>query len=108
MSDPTPEWVEPTETFQVVQTRDCVRYTDPDQFEWFWSRINRAFGTDCNVRFDPDGTTIRWFGAYSLPLGSWLVGGQTSLTDAQLRNQQWNMLRPVPDWPEPAGDAGTV
>jgi hypothetical protein len=86
---------DPPEWYQVVQTDDCVRYTDPSQAQWFFDRINFEYGsTTPNVRFDDDGTTIRWFGFYVLHLGDWLWKGTYGMTDEQFRG---SVLRPVLD-----------
>lgn len=88
---------DPPVYYQVVDTRDCVRYSDSAQAPWFMDRIRFAYGgTSTNVRLDSDGT-IRWFGYYWLHLGDWLYGGTTPVTDEVLRASH---LRPVGvDWP---------
>lgn len=82
---------DPPVYFQVVDTRDCVQYTEPGQAAWFIDRINYAFGgTETDARLD--GSTIRWFGYYHLDLGDWLYSGTTPMSDEVLRASQ---LRPV-------------
>jgi hypothetical protein len=89
--------VDPDEILAVVQTQEAARYTDVEQFPWFAARLNASFGGYCDVRLDTaDGTTIRWFENYTLPLGSWLLRGNTACTDEQLKT---GALRPVSDWP---------
>jgi hypothetical protein len=87
--------VEPDVT-AVIPSQDAAHYTDPAQAQWFFDRLTTAFGAYCNPRLDPDGTTIRWYQSYTLPLGSWLINGKTACTDDQLRT---GTLRPLPDWP---------
>lgn len=95
---------DPPEYYAVVETKDCVRYTDPTQSQWFMDRINYAYsGTATNVRMDGD--TIRWFGYYRLDVGDWLWGGTTPITDEVLRA---STLRPVPGtWPDSTGATTT-
>jgi hypothetical protein len=84
---------DPPVYFQVVDTRDCVRYTDVAQAQWIMDRINYAYGgTDTDVRLE--GTTVRWFGYYRLDLGDWLYSGTTPMSDEVLRASQF---RPVSD-----------
>ena len=84
------------EIVAVVQSNDAAHYTSVDQAEWFFDRLARAFGSFVNPRRDEDGGTIRWFENYTLPLGWWLIGGMTPLSDDALRT---SLLRPLPDWP---------
>lgn len=82
-----------------VLTVPIVRYTDPSQIDYFRRSINQAYGTDCNVRFDPEdpsGTTIRWFHAYYLPLGDFLYEGYLAATAEQLRTY----FAPLDYWPD--------
>lgn len=80
---------------QVIETKDCVRYTDPRYAQWFVDRINFVYG-DANVRVD-ETHTIRWFGYYALRVGDWLYSGTTPVTDEVLRASQ---LRPAGSvWP---------
>jgi hypothetical protein len=87
---------DPPDYFAVVDTRDCVRYTDVSQAQWFIDRINAAFaGNETEARLD--GTTVKWFGYYNLPLGDWLYGGQVSMSDEVLKA---SAFRPTFDtWP---------
>lgn len=96
---------DPPTYFQVVETADCVRYTDLGQAQWFMDRINYAFGgqASTNVRLAEDGTTIRWFGYYQLRLGDWLYKGNTAIDDKTLRASalkpsltQWSAEDSVP------------
>lgn len=88
---PTPAIVRTNKITEVVQ------YTDPEQFEFFRDWINFCNNNNCNVRFDEqDGTTIRWYYAYSLPLGDWLWDGMYSAREEELR--QW--LAPLASWPD--------
>lgn len=88
---------DPPVYYAVVDTRDCVRYTDAAQAQWFMDRIQYAFGgTDTNIRLD--GTTIRWFGYYALPIGDWLYAGNIPMTDEVLKA---SAFRPTLEtWPE--------
>lgn len=88
---------DPPYYYQAVDTHDCVRYTDVAQAQWFMDRIQFAYGsTKTNVRLD--GTTIRWFGYYSMDVGDWLYNGTTPMTDEVLRASQ---LRPLDSaWPD--------
>lgn len=81
---------DPPVYYQVVDTRDCVRYTDVDQAQWFIDRINRAYGSDTGARLD--GEIVRWYGYYQLHVGDWLLNGTTPMSDAVLRASR---LRPV-------------
>lgn len=84
---------DPPTYFQAIQTSDVVRYTDVAQQQWFLDRIRYAYGsTNANARIDPDGTTIRWFSSYVLPLGYWLYKGNTPVSDADLHA---GLLRPI-------------
>ncbi len=84
---------DPPEYYQAVQTYDVVRYTAVSEAPWFFDRIQFAYGsTNANVRFDTDGTSIRWFSSLVLRLGDWLYQGKTPITDAQLRT---GALRPI-------------
>lgn len=77
---------DPPVYFNVVDTRDCVQYTDVDQAPWFMDRIDNAFaGSTTNVRMDSDGTTILWFGYYRLALGDWLYAGNIAMSDEVLK-----------------------
>ncbi len=79
---------------RIAQT---VQYTHTNQFDFFRDWINFNAANDCNVRLDDDGTTIRWWYAYYLPLGSYMVNGTTVFsTESLLRN----MVAPFPPWPE--------
>lgn len=91
---------DPPDYYQVVDTADCVRYTDVGQAQWFMDRIQYAYGsTQTNVRLDD--TTIKWFGYYKLQLGDWLYKGTTPITDEVLRA---SALRPVAStWPDAGG-----
>lgn len=81
---------DPPSYFQVVDTHDCVRYTDIAQAQWFIDRVNFAYGGETDARLDDD--TIRWFGYYHLALGDWLYSGSIPMTDDVLRASQF---RPV-------------
>ena len=84
---------DPPVYYAVVDTKDCVRYTDPDQAQWFMDRIQYAYGGDTRV----EGTTIKWFGYYRLDIGDWLYGGTTPMSDEILKASQ---LRPnLEEWP---------
>lgn len=78
-----------------------VQYTDVSQFEFVRDWINWCGGQSqerngANVRLDEeDGTTIRWYAHYYLPLGGYLLEGETYITEQQVRSG----LRPVTDWP---------
>lgn len=80
--------------------RQLVRYTDPEQFNFFRDWINWCQNNNCNVRFDPDGTTIRWFGAYVLRIGDFLLDGITPITEDDVLF----FLTPLPQWPENLDD----
>ena len=83
---------------RVQQLQEVAQYTDPDQFEFFRDWINWNNNNNCNVRFDPDdpnGTTIRWYWAYYLRLGDWLLGGLYPLSEESLRFS----LAPQLGWP---------
>lgn len=88
---------DPRVYYQVVDTKDCVRYTDPAEAPWFRDRINWAYsGTPTNVRMEGD--TIRWFGGYYLHIGDWLYAGTTPVSDYTVRNSS---LRPIlQSWPD--------
>lgn len=86
---------------RVVQPGKVCQYTDVNQFDFFREWINWCGGQSqerngANVRMDEDGETIRWYGAYYLPLGGFLVEGRTYVPEDMLRGQ----LRPAPFWPE--------
>lgn len=90
----------PPQHHVVAVSSDAFRYTNVNQAQWFFDRINMAFGsTTPNVRME--GTTIRWFGYYWLNLGDWLYQGMTPVTDEVMRA---SYLRPVGnDWPPDPG-----
>lgn len=90
---------DPPVYYAVVNTADLVRYTDSAQAQWFIDRINYAYGGyTANVRIEPDGSTIRWFGYYFLGLGDWLWQGTSPMSDEVVRA---SALRPVPlDFPD--------
>jgi hypothetical protein len=78
----------------VADTHDCVRYTNVAQAQWFMDRINVAFaGSTTNARLD--GTTVKWFGYYTLPLGNWLYAGTVSMTDEALRASSFRPITAV-------------
>lgn len=85
-----------------VQPHRLVQYTNVNQFDFFVQWINWCEGQSqqrngANVRLDEeDGTTIRWYGFYYLPLGGYLVEGRTAITEQQLRGQMF----PVAQWPD--------
>jgi hypothetical protein len=83
---------DPPSFYQVVDTHDCVQYTDVDQAPWFIDRINYAFGGGTDARLD--GQTVRWFGYYELHIGDWLYNGVNPMTDEVLRASQF---RPIAD-----------
>jgi hypothetical protein len=89
---------DPPTYYHAVDTSDCVRYTAVAQAQWFMDRIQYAYaGSTTNARLDPDGSTIRWFGSYTLALGDWLYAGKTAMTDAVLRD---SAFRPnLSAWP---------
>lgn len=79
----------PPNYYQVVNSHDCVQYTNVDQAQWFVDRINFAYGgTDARL----DGTVIRWFGNYTLNLTDWLYNGTTPMSDEVLRASQFRPL----------------
>lgn len=83
---------DPPTYHQVVDTHDCVRYTDVAQAQWFIDRVNWAYGGGTDARLED--TTVRWFGYYQLALGDWLYNGTTAMSDQVLRASQF---RPVLD-----------
>lgn len=89
---------EPTVTRGILVV-PIARYTDPKQIDFFRASINQAYGTNCNVRFDPDdpsGTTIRWFHDYYLRLGEFLYDNYLTATEEQIRTY----FAPLERWPE--------
>lgn len=97
---------QPPEYYRVVETTDLAHYTDPAQAQWFMDRVNTAYSgqASTNVRMDPDGTTIRWFGYYYIELGDWLWQGKVRITDEVL---PYSTLRPI-DTAFPVTSGGAV
>lgn len=74
-----------------------VQYTHTNQFEFFRDWINYYAVNDCNVRFADDGTTIRWWYAYYLPLGHYMVNGSTVYADEESLRYY---VAPFAPWPD--------
>lgn len=83
---------DPPNSYQIVDTHDCVQYTNTSQAPWFCDRINFAYGGDTDARLE--GGVVKWFGNYRLNVGDWLYNGTTPMSDEVLRGSQF---RPVLD-----------
>lgn len=101
-----PTWPPTYESYQysppivhAQRVAQVAQYTHTNQFAFFRDWINFVYNNDCNVRIDPKDesrTCIMWYSTYYLPLGCYLINGQTVYDEASIR---W-LTAPLPNWPD--------